>query len=381
MSTNAVRTVPFGVFLPVGDGGFIMSTTRPETPGTYDYNRRVTCLAEELALDFVVSMARWRGWGGATGHWDRTIESLTTSAGLAEATEHIRLYTTIHTNAFHPAVAAKMVATIDEISNGRVGVNLVAGSNPLDHGQMGICPDVSHAELYEIATEWVTVVKRLWAEDRVNFEGRYYRLVDCMSNPKPLQGPGLPILCAATSDTGVRFTMDNATATLMNAGNLDELVESGQRAKRLAREAGGTTQTVGLLMVVPGETDAAAQARVDLYNEGADVEALFNRAWEFSQSAKEWGKDEALARESRRMFAADQKTPLAITRNAAVGSVDTIAREIARVVIEGDFDQIAMYFPDYIEDLRIFGEQILPELHNYGVQPAGGRSAPLMAAS
>jgi pyrimidine oxygenase len=246
---------------------------------------------------------------------------------------------------------------------------------------MGICPDVSHAELYEIATEWVTVVKRLWAEDRVNFEGRYYRLVDCMSNPKPRQGPGLPILCAATSDTGVRFTMENATATLMNAGNLEELVESGQRAKRLAREAGGTTQTVGLLMVVPGETDAAAQARVDLYNEGADVEALFNRAWEFSQSAKEWGRDEALARESRRMFAADQKTPLAITRNAAVGSVDTIAREIARVVREGDFDQIAMYFPDYIEDLRIFGEQILPELHNYGVEPAGGRLAPSMAAS
>ena len=197
---TANRQVPFGVFLPVGNGGFIMSNTSPETPGTYDYNRQVTCLAEELGLGFVVSMARWRGWPGASGHWDRTIESLTTTAGLAQATSRIRLFTTIQTNAVHPAVAAKMIATIDEISGGRVGLNLVAGSNPLDHGQMGIYPDVSHSELYHIAKEWITVAKHLWADERVDFDGTYYHLTDCISNPKPIQGPDLPVLCAATSD-------------------------------------------------------------------------------------------------------------------------------------------------------------------------------------
>lgn len=370
--TEIVRRVPFGVFLPVGNGGFIMSSTTPATPGTYEYNRSVTTLAEQLGLGFVVSMARWRGWGGSTGQWNRTIESITTTAGLAEATEHIRLFTTIHTNAFHPAVAAKMVATIDEISGGRVGVNLVAGSNPLDHGQMGIYPDVSHAELYEIATEWLTVAHRLWTEEHVDYDGRYYHLTDCRSNPKPIQGGDLPVLCAATSDTGMRFTTANATATLMNGTDLDDLVASGQRAKRLAAEMGATTQSVGLLMVVPAETDAEAQARVDLYNQGADVEALYNRAWEFSQSAKEWGRDEAKARESRKMFAEDNKTPLAITRNAAVGSPETIARTMAEVIHEGDFDWIAMYFPDYIADLDTFGREVMPRLAQYGIEPTIG---------
>jgi pyrimidine oxygenase len=370
--TAISRRVPFGVFLPVGNGGFIMSSTTPETPGTYDYNRSVTLLAEQLGLGFVVSMARWRGWGGSTGQWNRTIESITTTAGLAEATERIRLFTTIHTNAFHPAVAAKMVATIDEISGGRVGVNLVAGSNPLDHGQMGIYPDVSHAELYEIATEWLTVAHRLWTEERVDFDGRYYHLTDCMSNPKPVQGGDLPVLCAATSDTGMRFTTAHATATLMNGTDLADLVSSGQRAKRLAAEMDASTQSVGLLMVVPGDTDAEAQARVDLYNRGADIEALYNRAWEFSQSAKEWGRDEAKARESRKMFAEDNKTPLAITRNAAVGSPDTIARTMAEVIHEGDFDWIAMYFPDYISDLETFGREVMPQLPEYGIEPTIG---------
>ena len=370
--TASARKVPFGVFLPVGNGGFIMSATTPDTPGTYDYNRNVTTLAEQLGLGFVVSMARWRGWGGSTGQWNRTIESITTTAGLAEATERIRLFTTIHTNAFHPAVAAKMVATIDEISGGRVGVNLVAGSNPLDHGQMGIYPDVSHAELYEIATEWLTVAQRLWTEERVDFDGRYYHLTDCMSNPKPIQGGELPVLCAATSDTGMRFTTAHATATLMNGTDLDDLVACGQRAKRLAAEMDATTESVGLLMVVPGETDAEAQARVDLYNDGADIEALYNRAWEFSQSAKEWGRDEAKARESRKMFAEDNKTPLAITRNAAVGSPETIARTLAEVIDEGDFDWIAMYFPDYIADLATFGREVMPRLPEYGIEPTIG---------
>jgi len=367
-----MRRVPFGVFLPVGKGGFIMSSATPETPGTYDHNRRVTRLAEELGLGFVVSMARWRGWGGETGQWDRTLESITTTAGLAEATERIRLFTTIHTNAIHPAVAAKMVATIDEISGGRVGVNLVAGSNPLDHGQMGIFADVPHSELYEIATEWLTVAKLLWTADHVDYDGRHYSLTDCMSRPKPVQGGDVPVLCAATSDTGMRFTTEHATATLMNGTDLDDLVSSGQRAKRLADELHATTQSVGLLMVVPGETDEAAQARVDRYNAAADVEALQNRAFEFSQSAKEWGRDEARAREARKMFAADHKTPLAITRNAAVGTPETIARTMAGVIHDGDFDWIAMYFPDYIDDLRTFGRDVLPLLGAYGIEPTTG---------
>lgn len=367
-----MRRVPFGVFLPVGKGGFIMSSAAPPTPGTYEHNRQVTQLAEELGLGFVVSMARWRGWGGMTGQWDRTLESLTTTAALAEATERIRLFTTIHTNVFHPAAAAKMVATIDEISGGRAGVNLVAGSNPLDHGQMGLFADVPHSELYEIATEWLTVVKLLWSEERVNFTGGRYTLTDCMSSPKPIQGSGVPVLCAATSDTGMRFTIEHATATLMNGTNLDNLVESGQRAKRLAAEMNGSTQAVGLLMVVPGETDAAARARVDAFNAAADVEALQNRSFEFSQSAKEWGRDEARAREARQMFLADHTTPAAITQNAAVGTPATIARELARVIHDGDFDWIAMYFPDYIEDLRIFGTEVLPLLAEYGIEPTTG---------
>src|SRR5262249_19126759 len=104
-----VRPVGFGVVLPGGQGGFYGSAPPPHAPATYDYNRRVVQLAEGLGLGFVISQARWRGFGGASGHNDVTLESITTTAALAECTTRIKLFCTIHTMAFHPAVAAKMI--------------------------------------------------------------------------------------------------------------------------------------------------------------------------------------------------------------------------------------------------------------------------------
>ena len=52
-------------------------------PADYDYNRRVATLAEEAGMDFIMAMAKWRGFGGDTDHWGETLESMTMMAGLA----------------------------------------------------------------------------------------------------------------------------------------------------------------------------------------------------------------------------------------------------------------------------------------------------------
>jgi pyrimidine oxygenase len=341
------KPVEFGVFLPVNKGGFIMSSTAPENPATYAHNRRITQLAEELGLGFAIALAQWRGFGGA-------------------CTSRIKLFCTMHTMIYHPAAAAKIIATIDEISGGRFGLNLVAGSNPIDHGQMGLWRDIPHDTLYDVATEWITIVRRLWSEDHVSFDGTYYTLVDCVSNPKPLQKPHPPILCAATSDTGMRFTNQYCDASLVNAYDLDDLVRNGQRSKELAAEQGSSAGTVGLFMVVPGDSDADAERRVQHYNDGADVEGLRRRAWQYSQSAKEWSRDEAIRREEQRIVG-DDKKPIAVTRSSVVGGVDTLVEKIARVVEDSQFDWVSLYFPDYIADLELFGREVLPRLVERGV--------------
>jgi pyrimidine oxygenase len=363
------KDVEFGVFLPVSDGGFIFSSTAPDQPATYAYQKRVAQLAEELGLGFVIALARWRGFGGArtSPSRDDALESVSTIAGLAEATSRIRILCTMHTMAYHPAVAAKIIATIDQISGGRVGMNIVAGSNPVDHGQMGIWKEnIDHNQLYDVATEWITVAKRLWTEDRVDYEGKYYKLVDCMSDPKPMQKPHPTIICAAVSDTGYEFTMRHADASLVNGTDVEDLIRNGVRNKEKARELGTGTRTVGLVMCIPGKTDAEAEARVRLYDEGADVEALATRAWQYGKSAREWSQDEQVRRQQQTAFP-DGRTPAAVTRSRITGTPETLATKIADLVDAGDFDWLGFYFPDYIADLEVFGREILPLLVERGI--------------
>ncbi|HXR94289.1 MAG TPA: pyrimidine utilization protein A, partial [Rhizomicrobium sp.] len=73
----------FGVFLPVANGGWIVSRNTPLLDGGWAQNREAALIAEEEGLDFVMSMGKWRGFGGATDHWGTSLESVTMMAGIA----------------------------------------------------------------------------------------------------------------------------------------------------------------------------------------------------------------------------------------------------------------------------------------------------------
>lgn len=354
------RHVELGVFLPVGNGGWITSTTSPQLPATYDYNKQVAVLAEELGFDFALSMAKWRGYGGPSRHWDFTLESMTTMAGLAEATSRIGVWGTVHTMIFHPAVVAKMVAVIDQISKGRFGLNLVAGSNPVDQGQMGLWRDLDHGGRYRLAEEWLTVIRRLWSEERVDHAGEFFRLEDCMSNPKPQRAP--PVICAGASDTGFRFTAQHCTGSFLLGSNRDDFVKTGRRAKEIAAELGRTGfKTYGLFTIIPGATDREAQERVAYYNSGVDTVALDNQT-------REYASDPSLKQNTMaNRFIAQGEQRNSMSPAAIVGSPETIARKLADIVHGAELDGITVIVPDFIDDLRTIGTAVVEGLHDGGV--------------
>ena len=82
-----------GVFLPMANGGWILSATAPRIDGSYRLNREIAVLAEELGLDFVMSMAKWKGYGGHTEHWKYALDSQMLMAALAEAMIIVKVWT------------------------------------------------------------------------------------------------------------------------------------------------------------------------------------------------------------------------------------------------------------------------------------------------
>ena len=150
------------------------------------------------------------------------LEAWTTIAAVAARVARVRVGVLVTGNTYrHPAVLAKMAATVDRICEGRLVLGLGAGWQENEHEAYGIELPAVGERLLRL-DETCQVIRLLHSEERSNFEGRYYRLVDAPCEPKPVQRP-LPLLIGGG---GERTTMRIAAryADEWNCWGLPELV-------------------------------------------------------------------------------------------------------------------------------------------------------------
>jgi len=120
-------------------------------------------------------------------------EAWITLAALGAQVPRLRVGTLVTGNTYrHPAVLAKMAATLDHITGGRVVLGLGSGWQENEHAQYGI-PFYTVAERLKRLDEACQVIKSLFSESKSNFDGAYYQLADASLEPKPVQNP-LPLL-------------------------------------------------------------------------------------------------------------------------------------------------------------------------------------------
>lgn len=340
-----------GIFMPIINGGWIISSTAPKIDGSWDYNRKAALLAEENGLDFIMAMAKWRGFGGVTEHWRYSLDSQIAMAGLAAITSRVKVWATVHTLLQNPAVTAKMISTLDQISGGRAGLNVVTGSFKGEFEQMDAWrDDVDHDGRYDLATEWIQVIKRLWTEDSLTYDGKYFKMVDCQSDPKPLNKPFL--VCAGTSPKGMRFSTNEMDAMFLGGKDDAELAATSIAAKAMAREAGHTLKTYSMMTLVIGETDADAEAQAALFREGFDEGALHGMMRAYGFLDAEIGKENAFTKSARSGFMAAK----------IIGSADTVATRLIEMLDTCQLDGMMLIFPDYLKGIPLFAEQVLPKI-------------------
>jgi hypothetical protein len=100
-----------GVFVPIGNNGWLISTHAPQYMPTFELNKAIVQKAEHYGFDFALSMIKLRGFGGKTEFWDHNLESFTLMAGLAAVTSRIQIYATAATLTLPPAIVARMAST------------------------------------------------------------------------------------------------------------------------------------------------------------------------------------------------------------------------------------------------------------------------------
>jgi len=346
------RTIELGVFLPVANNGWIISKTSPQYLPTFALNRNISKLAELIGLDYVFSMAKWRGFGGATNFWKYSIESMMTMAGLAAEVHRVRLIASVAPVLIHPAIFAKMAATADDITGGRLGINIVSAGNSGEYTQMGLYPENFEAFRYDYTEEWLEIVKRLWTEDSVTFNGRHFTLDDCESFPKPVQ-PTIPIVCATASERGYRFVAEHCTDVFFGGATVEVQKERGHRIRELSATYGRPIKSHTQLILILAESDAEAQRMFDRYVEGADIEAI-QQVWHTGAGEKSYDP------KSLRLFYGGAPV---------VGGPEKAADKIEQLLVDCEIDGILLCFPDFIEGLELFGAGVMPILRKRGLVP------------
>jgi F420-dependent oxidoreductase-like protein len=157
---------------------------------TFDEYLAIWRMAEELGLDWASVFDHFQPiQSDATGP---CFEGMTLLAAMAAHTTRLRLGIIVASVTYrHPAVLAKMAATIDHVSGGRLELGLGAGWHEEEHRQYGIAfPRIG--ERMDMLDDACRIVRALWTETRANVDGRVFSVRDALCEPKPLQDP-LPL--------------------------------------------------------------------------------------------------------------------------------------------------------------------------------------------
>lgn len=344
-----------GIFIPIGNNGWLLSENAPQYKPSFDLNKQITQSAEKHGLDFVLSMIKLRGFGGKTEFWDHNLESFTLMSGLAAVTSRIKIYATAATLVMPPAIVARMASTIDSISGGRFGVNLVTGWQRPEYSQMGLWPGDEHfANRYDYLAEYATILRELWATGRSDLKGKYFQMDDCRLSPRPQAD--VKLICAGSSNAGMAFSAQYADYNFcfgMGVNTPTGFAPTVDRMRVAAEKTGRDVSSYVLFMIIADETDEAARAKWEHYKAGADQEAI---SWLGVQGAADTksGSDTNV----RQM--ADPVSAVNINMGTLVGSYETVARMLDEVPTVPGTGGVLLTFDDFVKGVEDFGTRIQP---------------------
>jgi FMNH2-dependent dimethyl sulfone monooxygenase len=365
LAEHRARTVPLfngqklklGVFGANISHGLSMTHAETSFHISWEHTRAIARQADRMGFELLLPVARWRGFGGTTDFNGESFESYTWAAGLAAETRQIMVFSTSHVFAVHPIIAAKMATTIDHISGGRFGLNLVMGWFTPENAMLGI-PQLEHDERYAFGSEWLAVAKRLWAEEEPSdFEGRFFKLRELQAHPKPIQRPRPVLINAGSSAAGVDFS---AREVDFNFATVDTPEGARAMVRRVNESAAEYKRKVGVMgygYVICRDTEAEARAvHADIVAKGDRVAAK-NLADVLGIQSQSYND---MVHLHDRFIAGWGGYPL-------IGTPDMVTSELVKLS-EAGLEGLVLSFLDFDQELRYFDAAVMPRLRQAGLR-------------
>lgn len=349
-----------GLFSLNASGGIAMTKVPERWQGDWPSVLRAAQIADEAGLDFLLPLQRWRGYGGETDPRGWCMETLTHAAGLASATHHIAIFATAQVPIVHPAYAARAISTIDHISSGRAGLNIVCGWNERDFA-MFAADDVGADRRFDQGAEWVQIFRRLaLGEGPFDYSGEFFETRGAHSSPHALQNGGPILMSAAFSPVGRNFAARECDILFTTISNIDSGCRHIESLREASRHTGRPLHVFSPMHVVCRRTRAEAEAYYEHYASAyGDAGAVENYIAENSRAGK---RALAVAMKLQRKRIAG-----GFGSYGLIGAPQDIADEIIALHQAG-FAGISLSFVNFVDELPFFIAEVIPLLREAGLR-------------
>jgi alkanesulfonate monooxygenase len=343
------RSPRFGVWAAVS--GTWASRHHPEDPPDASWARNRDLVVEAERLGFDSTLIAQHTVNTRDDEFDQ-LEAWTAAAGLAALTERIEIIVAIKPYLFHPVVLAKMALQIEEMSQGRLALNLVnAWFRPeLERSGIGFA---DHDDRYAYGREWLEVVRPLIAGEPVTYSGRHFSVDGLRLRPASAWREGPRIYAGGESEPARDLVADLGDSWFINGQPLHE-VEAKIADVRARRQPPAPPLTFGLsAFVIARDTDAEA------------AEAL--RAAEELAAVDRAAHPDFMTKVDPRavMFHTAAKYPHVGTNGGTaaglVGSYETVARRIGAFADAG-IELFMLQFQPLEAEMRRFAAEVMPRV-------------------
>lgn len=349
--SQSTAPIKFAYWVPNVSGGLVVSNIEQRTDWSYEYNIKLAQAAEANGFEYALTQIRFTaGYGAEYQH-----ESVSFSHALLAKTEKLKVIAAILPGPWKPVLAAKQLATIDYLTQGRIAINVVSGWFKGEFDAIGE-PWPEHDQRYARSEEFIRSLKGIWTQDNFSFDGKYYQFQNYTLKPKPLQQPHIEVFQGGSS-RAARDMASRVSDWYFTNGNSVEEIEKQVHDIRSKAKANQHQVKIGVnAFIIARDTEQEAQAVLQSIIDQANTEAVHA----FGDATRQAG---AASPEGEGNWAKSTFEDLVQYNDGfktnLIGTPQQIAERIVALKHVG-VDLILSGFLHFIEEVEYFGQHVLP---------------------
>jgi dimethylsulfone monooxygenase len=335
----------YGYWLPIF-GGWLRNVEDEKMQPTWDYVSKLARRSEKIGFD--ITLIAELNLNDIKGVDAPSLDAWSTAAALAAVTETLELMVAVRPTFHIPALLAKQAANIDQISGGRVSLNVVSSWWAEEAKKYGVHFD-QHDDRYARTSEWLDVVDKAWKEDHFSYSGKYYSVQDLVMQPKPVSKPRPTIYAGGESETAKELISQKCDAYVMHG-------DSPERVAVKIRDLSERRERKGLPRMIFGvagysivrETEREAQQELARITDVKQNAAGY-------QNYQDWLANTQL---EQRVSLEDYSVSNRGLRSGLVGTPQQVADRVGEFEDAG-VDLLLLQFSPQMEEMERFADSVI----------------------